>query len=980
MPTDSTAPGYGYLRPFIGRAAERAALDDALARAVAGQPRVVVVSGEAGVGKSRLVEQLAARAGDGGARVLLGTCVAAGPGGLALAPFIGALRRLIREVGVEDTTAVFPLGEGIEQLLPELRRDRAEPDAESRVPLVEGFGRFLERLGDSGPVVLILEDMHAADPSTREMLRDLVRTLDAARVLTVLTYRTDDLYRGHPLRPFLADLQRGRGVQLMEVGRFSRAETEELIAGASSEAPTAAMVDRIFTRSGGNAFFAEQLVRAELAGTAGGMQDSLRDLLLSRIEQLPAPAQHVVKLVAIGGSSLSHRVLAAVAAMPEDALLDALRAASDAHVLVTDDDGYAFPHELLREVAADSLLPGERLRVHHAYADVLERQPELVAPERHAASTAYHWTGAGLPERALPALIRAASVAEALHAYAEQHQLLSAALDAWPHVRDPQISRLELLDAATRAAWHAVENDHAQHLIDEALDEADRVADAHRVAALLAIRGKILLRRGEAGALTVAREAERLAGTQRTATRARVLEVLASALASQGLTDEAREVGVEAVRLAVDVKDEELEVAARGTLGLVLGHLGEHDRAVAEMDAGRTLAESRRDLRGLTRICVNLSLELWTHGRNGEAITVGQAGVDAARRSGSAYAQGTYAATNLASALFTLGRWDEAEQVVAEALAERPTGVYRAYPHLMLTEIAVARGDVSAAKTHYTVAVRSVDARFGHVEGSLPMVRLEAEIALMEHRVADARRLVAGSLDRARVQGCAAAYAWPLLATAARVEARVRAQGAPPGDAGRITDVAAGLPTTAPWWRATALQVAAELTPAEGATPSWREVLAAWEDTTNVHSTCYARLRAAEEAVAAHDHRDAQRWLRAAAKDAAEIGALPLLQEAKLLAAGARVELDEGQAEPPAMPAAERLGLTRREVEVLVLLAEGASNRAIAGCLVIAEKTASVHVSRILTKLGLKNRTQVAIAAHRLGLTTQPAPGGRDLT
>lgn len=974
MPTDPTAPRY--LRPFVGRAAERAVLDEALARAAAGQPQVVVVSGEAGVGKSRLVEQFAAHATDAGARVLLGTCVAAGPEGLALAPFIGALRRLIREVGVDDATAAFPVGEGIEQLLPELRADRAEPGAVSRVPVVEGFARFLERLGASGPVVLILEDMHAADPSTREMLRDVVRSLDAARVLTVLTYRTDDLYRGHPLRPFLAELQRGRGVQLMEVGRFSRAETEELVAGASTEPPDPAMIDRIFTRSGGNAFFAEQLVQAEVAGIAGGVQDSLRDLLLSRIEQLPAAAQHVVQLVAIGGSSLSHRVLAAVAAMPEDALLDALRAASDAHVLVTDDDGYAFPHELLREVAADSLLPGERLRVHHAYADVLERHPELVAPERHAASTAYHWKGAGLPERALPALVRAATVAEELHAYAEQHQLLSAALDAWPHVRDPQVSRLELLDAASRAAWRAVENDHAQHLIDEALNEADRGADADRVAALLAIRGRILLREGDADALTVAREAERLAGTEPTITRARALEVLASALASQGHTEEAREVGVEAIRLAIEVKDEELEVAARGTLGLVLGHLGEHEQAVAEMTAGRDLAESRRDVRGFTRVSVNLSLELWTHGRHGEAIPVAQAGVQAARRSGSAYAQGAYAATNLASALFSLGRWNEAEQVVTEALAERPTGVYLAYPHLMLTEISVARGDVDAAKEHHAVAVQSVDATFGHVEGSLPMVRLEAEIALMEQRITEARQLVADSLDRARVHGCAAAYAWPLLATGARIEARARAQGAPPGDGGRIADVAAGLPTTAPWWRAVALQVAAELAPDGAAAPSWREVLAAWEVTSDVPGTCYARLRAAEEAIAAHDHRDARRWLRAVARDAAEIGAHPLLREAELLAAGSRVDLDETPADTPAPPAVERLGLTRRELEVLVLLAEGASNRTIAGRLVIAEKTASVHVSRILAKLGLKNRTQVAIAAHRLGLTTRP--GSRD--
>jgi ATP/maltotriose-dependent transcriptional regulator MalT len=939
---------------FVGRVKERALLKASLAAAADGRRQVVLLGGVAGVGKSRLSEYVAAASESHGMRVLFGSCAALGSETLPLSPFIGALRRLIRHQGADGVTAAFPDGFGVECLLPELIGMQPEGEVSEYASVFQELITVVERLSAHQPVLLVLDDIHEADPSTRKLLSALARTLDTARLMILATYRTEDLHRSHPLRSTLVELQRIRGVRQISLDHFTRAETAELIAHALGRQPDNEMLSRIHTRSGGNAFFIGQLVQAESAGKTG-LPDSLRDLLLARVEQLPHPTQRIVQLVAMGGPWVSHQLVTTVAAVNQDELLASLRTAVDANVLTSNDDGYDFQHALVREVVTGALLPGERIRMHHLYAVALEQHPNLVPSEHHPARIAHHWLGAQRPDRALPALVQAAAVAARFHAYSEQLQMLASALDILPSAAEPQVTRLELLEAAAYASWRAVENDQAQDFIDQALAEADPVTHADRVAELLALRSRILLRRGGQGALIAAQDAQRLARPHRSPTYARVLEVLSVALTSEGQTDKARDVSQQAVRIAVELDDQELEVAARSTAGLAFSHLGQHEQAVAELRRAQEVAASRGDMAGLTRACVNLSMELWAYGHHDDAITVATAGVHAARRAGLARSSGMYAITNLASSLLATGRWETAEQVLAEALEERPSDVYRAHPHLILGELAVGRGHVDAAHEHLAVASETLSIRASRSEARLPLARLAAEIALMEDRVEDAQDIVGTILHGFNVTGQSVASAWPLLTTAARIEVQARAYDVGSDTSGMLRKAATTLSISAKSWLASALQVEAELASVHAPSPQWYAVAKAWEHTSEPFPTSYARLRAAEAASVAGKRSEAQRWLAAAAKDARKLGPTPLLHAIEQLASQTRTE-------------ETRLGLTPRETEVLRLLAEGLPNKMIAERLVITEKTVSVHVSRILGKLDAGNRTHAAIMARRLGL------------
>jgi predicted ATPase/DNA-binding CsgD family transcriptional regulator len=959
-------------RPFVGRRREYEALATALGDAAMGDPQVVLVSGEAGVGKTRLVEWFADAARDRGALVLSGACVESGLDGLPLAPILMALRRLADTIGRDRLVALCSGLPELAQLLPGLGTAWTGGEPAGQTGLFHQLAVFVQRLGVGHPVVILVEDVHWADRSTRVLLDVLARSLRDTRALIIATYRTDDLYRGHPMRPFLAELNRVEGVQRVELARFGRAETAELIAQAMDERPSSRFVDRVFDRSGGNAFFIEELVRVERSGMTFNLDDSLRDLLTSRIERLSEFPRQVIRLVAIETSRVPHQVVAAVADLSDEKLLEALSAAIDAHVLVADGDGYDFRHALVREALVSTLLPGERLRLHRAYAVTLERRPELLPPEQLPSSLAYHWAGAGEPARELPALMRAAAVASGLSAHVEQYQLLRRALELSARIPDV-VDRGDLEYEVSYAAWLAGEHEQGLVLIEQALANVDRSRQPERAALLLARRGRTLLRLGHTDAIPALEEAERLVPEGTSVARATVLEILASALTSQGDTARGCEIGEKAVRLASAIGDGELQTAALTTLGTALGYDGRHERAVAALDAARALAASRDDLPGLTRVCVNLSVQLWAVGLYTEAVTVAREGLTAARRSGLSTTLGAFLAANLGMALFSMGLWDDATAAAAEALEADPSGVFAGYLHLLCGDIALARGDVAVAKQCLSLTSRSFGPDFRTDDGLLPMARLDAEIALRENRIDDARRTVAEALDLARVRGQLSAHAWLLLTTGAAIEVQGRTSSPGPDErqgsfAEALRSVAAGLPTDTPPWRACAEQFAAEMESARSTSPAWQDVVAAWEKAGNPYLLCNARLRAAEAALARRDNRDARRLLTTVAKEARDLGAKFLEREIEALARGIRLSVSDVPEASATARKADLIGLTSREQEVLRLLTEGESNRGIGAKLFISEKTASVHVSRILAKLGVTSRGEAAATAHRLRL------------
>jgi predicted ATPase len=355
---------------LVGRAAEAAQLWAAFERAQAGSPATVVVAGEAGVGKTRLVSELIARVSAEGALALAGGCLNVGEGVVAYAPLAEALRSLGGAVDPAELALVLGGARAeLARLVPGLGApaeagvQAAAAGALTPGQLFELLLGVVHRLAERGPLLLVVEDLHWADQSTRDLLGFLVRNLRAG-VTLLLTYRSDELHRRHPLRPFLGELDRSNRTERLELDRLGRRELGELLAGILGEPAPAALVGEILARSEGNPFFAEELLAARVSGVGGSAElpETLRDLLLARVEALPQATGRLLQVAAVAGRRVDHHLLAEVATQPPEHLVELLREAVAHHILVAEggSGGYAFRHALVQEAVYDDLLPVQR--------------------------------------------------------------------------------------------------------------------------------------------------------------------------------------------------------------------------------------------------------------------------------------------------------------------------------------------------------------------------------------------------------------------------------------------------------------------------------------------------------------------------------------------------------------------------------------------------------------------------------------------
>ena len=319
---------------FVGRGVELKRLADALELATDHRPATRLIGGDAGIGKTRLVGEFMAGARASGAHVLIGDCLQLGETGLPYAPFVGALRPLVRSLPRERLDELIGPGAlELSHLLPDLgsppapagRRDRNPSAGVAQARMFEIVFGLLRRLADEEPVALVLEDLHWADSSTRDLLRFLVRNARDARFLIIGTYRSDELHRRHPLRPLLAELERLEGVDNIELGAFSADELADQLAGITGQAPHPELVSTVLSRSGGNPFFVEELMAAGEGGLA--LSRSLRDTIDDRVRHLDGEAQHLLRIASVAGARVDHWMLAEVAAVTEPSLTEALRQA-----------------------------------------------------------------------------------------------------------------------------------------------------------------------------------------------------------------------------------------------------------------------------------------------------------------------------------------------------------------------------------------------------------------------------------------------------------------------------------------------------------------------------------------------------------------------------------------------------------------------------------------------------------------------------
>jgi DNA-binding CsgD family transcriptional regulator len=996
---------------FVGRAEELAALQAALERAARGEATAVFVAGDSGVGKTRLLRELQRSAAAGGSRVLRGDCVAFGAGELPYAPIAGALRNLMRELGPGGfDELVGPGRDAFARLLPELggaeepsvaadgggMSATGEPLAQARLfGLLRGL---LDELATEAPVVFVVDDLQWADRSTLEFLSSLLRGLHDERLLVVCTYRRDELHRRHPLRPFLAEEERREGVERIELAPFSVTELALQVSGILGATAEPGLVARLHERSEGNAFFAEELIAASAEGD-GPLPSSLRDVLTLRIEALPRDARTALNAAAAAGRRSDHRLLAAVAGLPEDALLEALRAAVAHHVLVLDDDGYAFRHALLQEAVYADLLPGERTALHLRLAEALSADPSLAGGSA-AAELAQHWRAAHRMSDALAAYARAGLEAERASAFAEAGAHFEAALEIWDGIEDATqragLTKAEVVARAAEARHLAGDHHRAVALGRTAIELVDG-GDALVDQALARERlGRYLWLAGDSDAsLAVYRDAVRiLPADPPTPELARVLAAEGQILMLRGPNEDAQTCCRRAIELARAVGDRAVEGHALNSLGVTMSSIGDWTGAEEAMRESSRIAEELGRADDICRAIVNLSDCVDQQGHIAEAAEMALEGAQTATRLG-VHSYTGFLEGDVCWRLTRVGALDEAQAISERALAAGPSGVAEVTMHDSTAHLALRRGRLDDAESHFRRAHEvlrpTTDSMWigNHAHGL-------AEIAIWRSDPERAWELASRALDLVAEHEylfyTARTYASAIRA-AAEIAQRARTLGDEAGAETARRNARAtharmrALLAPERWVEAPPVEVlghaalcAAELARAEG-TPdpdAWAAAAGRFAALGMPFETAYARWRQAEAIVLdGSDRATATEPLREAAGLARDLRAALLIAEIEGLARRARIVLDDAPERRAAESDLDALGLTPRERAVLELVAEGRTNREIGEALFMAEKTASVHVSRILAKLGVRSRVEAATAAHRLGVTSAPGDGGR---
>jgi ATP/maltotriose-dependent transcriptional regulator MalT len=946
---------------FVGRRAELDILTEAYEETRSRSAMAVLVGGEAGVGKSRLIGKFIEQAAAGGAHVLFGGCVELSTEGLAYAPFTAALRQLVRETGTEEISALLPDGAGrdLARLLPEFGEPNSDTETENaRARLFEQLLTLLERLAERQPLVLAIEDIHWADRSSRDLIAFLSRNLRTAPVLMLLTFRSDELHRQHPLRPVLAELARVDGVIKLELPRLTHDEVAAQMAGILGSAPEYGLVSKVYERSEGIPLFVEALLEA---GSECGFPESLHDLIIGSVERLPEDTQRVLRTAAAGGIRIGHGLLSAVSGLCDTDLEGALRPAIAGNVIqVADGHAYVFRHALIREAVHDELLPGEHTRLHARFAEEIERDRGLVPPGRAAIEIAHHWYSARDDLWALISAWKAAGKAAHAYAYTEQMQLLERVLTLWDKVPDAAerigADHTTILELASEAAYASGEIDRGIKFVKGALAGLDEQREPERVAELIVRLSQLQLQRLRPGVLENLRHAEKLV-PEPGAARAHVLAKLGSFLMFSGETAEGTLLTQEALRMATSLGDEGEEAELLINLAIGQSIDGRLAESIATNERAREIGHRLGSGRLVLRALGNNIDALTNLGRSEEAVALAIEGERLAKKYGTYRMQGTFIANNRAEALECLGRWDEALEVVDTVLRRDPVLKTRYHLLRVRANIAVGRGDLgrleSALSEMHAFAglpLKSAQDSSANARLLIHWYQMHGEphqaLAVAERALRDNHSSKAMLGWRLLSHMFALCEATSTTAATADLSSSLRAQ---------IAEVAAKLTIDGPVAEAYRLLCVGDFDAAA----------TAWDRLGRPYPRAKALLAAAEAAAGANDRDGAAVRLRQAHPVALSLGAVPLAGEIEALARRIRVSVT-GEPEPGPAPGSPLL--TPRELEVLRLVAKGRSNRDIAAELFISAKTVSVHVSNILGKLGVASRTEATAAAHRLSL------------
>jgi DNA-binding CsgD family transcriptional regulator/tetratricopeptide (TPR) repeat protein len=989
---------------FVGRGRELARLQ----RALGGDARLVLVVGDAGVGKTRFAGEGMRRAAAGGMVCVLGGCLPLA-GELPLLPVADALGELSRlEHGelLEGALGKVPRYVRAEaaRLLPQL--EVGEPgrggrgEGWQRERLFAAVAELLGAAAGPGGLVVVIEDVHWADGATLDCLTYLARAAGAGGLRLVVTCRSDEVPLDAQVAGWLADMRGGSGVEEIGLGPLSRGEAAEQIAGLVGAEPPGQFADDLYARAEGNPFFTEQLVAAALAGAAGGvlsppagLPDRLAELLAARVDGCGSAARAVLAGLAVAGRPLAEDLLCEVTVLDLDAVRGALRELAAARLLAasTSDGAHRPRHALLAEAVAAGLLPGERVVLHEQTARALA----AAGDEMLAADVAGHWAAAGRPAEELPARVAAAGAAERVFGYAEAaaHWLRAielcqatpaageaarlAAIDV-PRLYVRAVDALALSGDGVRAGAVAEE---AYRRFTDYPEPATAAVIHHRAAHFRSFEAP-------AAGLPLIKEALRLFG-----------QAPPSADHAEAWMDygqlfmfhaEGRlEAGLTAVNRALEIAE---AAGATAVISRCQPHLaafafdrGEVEEGFTTVHVGRALAQDAREDQALLGLAIIESDALVKLGRFDDAAQAALRGLQAARQSGlGASFDADLLVANAAEALLARGRTGEAATLIDPLTSGLPDRDHW-FVHQSRAEIDLLRGDIEAANRRRE-QIKACFGQIGSIDNAREAGQRAAELALWAGRPSDAvretRRVLAlftaadltiycGRLLVAGMRACAdlAEQAQARRDENATQDAVAAADelvswvdqmaGAPFAD----HPLLAAIPAERATWDAERTRLAGASDPA-----AWSAAAKTWEDLGCPHRTAYAWWRHAEAQLAAGLPRTAATALPAAA--AAADGHAPLLAQIRALAQRARIPLDSPpdavtEAPPDALAP---YGLTERELAVLRLVAAGRTNAQIGAELYISPKTAGVHVTNILRKLGVSNRVQAAALAERAGL------------
>jgi DNA-binding CsgD family transcriptional regulator/tetratricopeptide (TPR) repeat protein len=945
---------------LVGRVEERQLLEHALEAAAGGAPCAIVVSGEAGAGKTRLVREVLAGST---ATVLWGTCVQFGASSLPLAPLIPAMRD------------VLDLTHG----------------ASGRVPLLERIDAAVNGLAQRGPTIVVIDDLQWADVASLDVVAYLVAGFRRQQLAIVATCRDELRPEGHPLHGWLADLRRAPSFLEIALRRLEVGETGILLAQLRGGTPDPELAARVQARADGNPYLTE-LLAAEIEPGAhdvpGAVPHRLGEALTSSWHRLAPQAREVTRLLAVGGRPVGVDVLTAVAealGLDQAVVCGALALARDQGILAAPVEGkHWFRHPLLAAVLYDAMPETDSRAVHAAFADVLTRR--VPAP---AADLAEHCQRSGEYDAAYGWSLEAAEAAARVHAGNTVAQHLERACALWPGVSPPvrgdTTDRVALMTRAARASHLVGGYEDAQRLLEEAMGLVDRATEPLTSSRLLSLWCDVTWARSGPSVSLVQEQYDALRltdGSPDSVERAVALRGLASAEQWDGDLTSARGHADQALTVARASGSLPELAAALNMWGWA--HYGVSGQATSCVEESLRLARSIGAVDGLVEATIWQVNILESEGRLAEAAEAARRTYDEALALGEPH-WCHFLAGQAAYDLLLLGRSDEARDLLRVPLAARCVGVPGAQTRLVACLLALRTGDLPAAAQHLDRGLALVAWDFPGLFHAV--VSAGAEQRLAEGRPQDAldwvrtRASVDGRLDNrsnASVALTWAARALADLATSARdAHDRQEERRAVQELEDWLTRL--GAETWVPGQERSSrvdvvrrAVVAAEVARCRRDSDEcerWEAVVHAARAAGLVWDEACALARLGEAQI-----RDAvprglvATTLRRLHHLATEMGAAPLRRRCERLARAARVNLAEPMTLPE-QPGAARpgqvSGLTVRELEILGHLVAGRTNAEVAERLVISEKTVSVHVSNILRKTGTSSRTEAAALALR---------------